>query len=146
MGSRTSVPFGQNVRKNLACGPSLENVMFLHTQDAFFLANPLFLPSIAFDLPLPNFWITISAISITIDRGLISWSYLRKFWLFLYISTEVALRSPMTYDNHLIRPSNILLWMNKTGFRLIWVNFHCPKMYYATVVRLKKSKSCQKHL
>ena len=72
VGSRTSVPFGQNVRKNLACGPSLENVMFLHTQDAFFLANPLFLPSIAFDLPLPNFWITISAISITIDRGLIS--------------------------------------------------------------------------
>ena len=27
VGSTTSVPFGQNVRKNLACGPSLENVI-----------------------------------------------------------------------------------------------------------------------
>ena len=43
-----------------------------HIRRLFFLAITLFLPSIAFDLPLPNFWITISAISITIDRGLIS--------------------------------------------------------------------------
>ena len=71
-GTLGTVLLWTNVRKSLACGPSLENVMFLHTQDSFFLANPLFLPSIAFDLPLPNFWITISAISITIDRGLIS--------------------------------------------------------------------------